>query len=112
MITGGTGFIGYHTALELVENGHEVRLLVRNPDKAAGLYGESTPDCVKGDIAGEAEKAVLTGAVDGLDAASADLRGESGRGAAEHARIDDGPVDSERAQLAANGFDLGQFGHQ
>jgi dihydroflavonol-4-reductase len=39
MITGGTGFIGYHTALALMEAGHEVSLLVRSADKMEGLFG-------------------------------------------------------------------------
>ena len=40
MITGGTGFIGYHTALALLDAGHDVSLLVRSVDKMLGLYGE------------------------------------------------------------------------
>ena len=33
-ITGGTGFIGSHCVAQAVEAGHEVRMLVRNLDKA------------------------------------------------------------------------------
>lgn len=33
MITGGTGFIGSHTVAELVNKGHEVRLLARKPER-------------------------------------------------------------------------------
>lgn len=40
MITGGTGFIGYHTALALMDAGHEVSLLVRSVDKMYKLFGE------------------------------------------------------------------------
>jgi nucleoside-diphosphate-sugar epimerase len=40
MITGGTGFIGYHTALALLDAGHEVSLLVRSVDKMHKLFGE------------------------------------------------------------------------
>jgi nucleoside-diphosphate-sugar epimerase len=40
MITGGTGFIGYHTTLALLEAGHEVSLLVRSVDKMNSMYGE------------------------------------------------------------------------
>ena len=65
LITGGTGFIGYHTALELLDSGHEVRLLVRDRDKAARLYGEATPDCVKGDIA---DSTAMRKALQGCDA--------------------------------------------
>jgi nucleoside-diphosphate-sugar epimerase len=40
MITGGTGFIGCHTALALLDAGHEVSLLVRSVDKMHKLFGE------------------------------------------------------------------------
>jgi nucleoside-diphosphate-sugar epimerase len=40
MITGGTGFIGYHTTLALLEAGHEISLLVRSVDKMNSMYGE------------------------------------------------------------------------
>lgn len=39
MLTGATGFIGYHTALALLDAGHELSLLVRNPDKMEKLFG-------------------------------------------------------------------------
>ena len=39
MITGGTGFIGYHTAQALLAAGHEVSLLVRSEKKMRGLFG-------------------------------------------------------------------------
>lgn len=39
MLTGATGFIGYHTARSLLEAGHEVSLLVRSPDKMEKVFG-------------------------------------------------------------------------
>ncbi len=42
MVTGGTGFVGYHTVLALLEAGHEVSLLVRSIDKMLNLFGEGT----------------------------------------------------------------------
>jgi len=33
MVTGGTGFVGAHTVKALVDAGHEVTMLVRNPDR-------------------------------------------------------------------------------
>ena len=35
LVTGGTGFIGSHTVAELVRGGHEVRLLVRAPERVS-----------------------------------------------------------------------------
>ncbi len=39
MVTGGTGFIGYHTVLALIAAGHEVSLLVRSTEKMESLFG-------------------------------------------------------------------------
>ena len=51
MITGGTGFIGYHTARCLLDAGHEVSLLVRSVDKMLNLYGEGCIErYTRGDI--------------------------------------------------------------
>jgi dihydroflavonol-4-reductase len=41
MITGGTGFIGYHTTMALLAAGHKVSLLVRSVDKMLNMYGEN-----------------------------------------------------------------------
>lgn len=66
MITGGTGFVGYHTARALMDAGHTVSLLVRSVDKMLGLYGE---DCelsyTRGDIT-DADK--VQRALQGCDA--------------------------------------------
>ena len=35
LVTGGTGFVGSHTVAALIAAGHEVRLLVRSPDRIA-----------------------------------------------------------------------------
>lgn len=40
MVTGGTGFIGYHTVQALLAEGMEVSLLVRSEDKLNKVYGE------------------------------------------------------------------------
>lgn len=66
MITGGTGFVGYHTAQALIDAGHDVCLLVRSEDKAKKLYGDATPDCVSGDII---DAASVAEAMHGCDAA-------------------------------------------
>lgn len=53
MITGGTGFIGYHCAIALLDAGHEVRLLVRSEDKMRRLFGNRPLDFVVGDVTDE-----------------------------------------------------------
>jgi nucleoside-diphosphate-sugar epimerase len=55
MITGGTGFIGFHSATALLDAGHEVCLLVRSEEKMRGLYGDRISDFVVGDVTDEAK---------------------------------------------------------
>ena len=53
LVTGATGFIGYHVAKRLRSEGHAVRALVRNKDKAAqvlGPLGILEDDWVVGDM--------------------------------------------------------------
>lgn len=40
LVTGGTGFIGSHTVRALLAAGHDVKLLVRNEEKARRLWAE------------------------------------------------------------------------
>lgn len=52
-MTGGTGFVGAWTARAVADAGHEVRFLVRRPEKLAtsvGTLGVPTGDHVQGDI--------------------------------------------------------------
>lgn len=56
LVTGGTGFVGFHTVRALHEAGHDVRLLVRSTDKmrrVLGPFGLDALDHVQGDIADE-----------------------------------------------------------
>ncbi len=39
LVTGGTGFIGGHLCRHLIEQGHRVVVLTRDPDKAANRFG-------------------------------------------------------------------------
>ena len=53
MVTGGTGFVGCHTIAELTRNGHEVKLLVRKPeriDPALKPFGITSVEAVTGDV--------------------------------------------------------------
>ena len=89
LVTGGTGFIGYHTALQLMEAGHKVRLLVRNEDKARQLYGDDLPEWAVCDIADEAgvrkalrgcDGVIHTAAMVSIDRKDADLVFETNMG--------------------------------
>jgi len=56
MVTGATGFVGFHTAMALHAAGHELCLLVRSFDKMANVFepvGLADVDCVRGDITDE-----------------------------------------------------------
>jgi nucleoside-diphosphate-sugar epimerase len=68
LVTGATGFIGSHTAAHLSAQGHQVRLLVRDPAKIAAvpaLRGTPDLDVVAGDVA---DVAAVERALDGCTA--------------------------------------------
>ena len=53
LVTGGTGFVGSHVCCQLMAAGQQVRLLVRNADKARSYYASlnvTLPDLVVGDV--------------------------------------------------------------
>jgi nucleoside-diphosphate-sugar epimerase len=52
LVTGATGLAGSHTVRALLDAGHRVRALVRNPDKAERVFkGQEGPlENVRGDI--------------------------------------------------------------
>ena len=57
LVTGGTGFVGAWTAKAAQDAGHQVRFLVRNPDRlrtSAAKIGVDIEDHVVGDIADRA----------------------------------------------------------
>jgi len=49
LVTGATGFVGTHLCKTLIESGHQVLALVRNPEKARKIFGDSI-DVLKGDL--------------------------------------------------------------
>jgi dihydroflavonol-4-reductase len=69
MVTGGTGFVGAHSTRALLDAGHEVRLLVRDPariDAALRPLGvEDRPEFVVGDML---DTGAVREAVDGCSA--------------------------------------------
>ena len=55
MVTGGTGFAGSHTVRQFIEQGHSLRLLVRDADKVRRVFdplgiGFPAEDIIVGDI--------------------------------------------------------------
>lgn len=43
VITGGTGLIGRHLIPRLLELGHQITVMTRNPQKASSVLGPVTP---------------------------------------------------------------------
>lgn len=69
LITGATGFVGWHATRSFVEAGHQVRALVRDADKAErvlGPFGSESVDWVVGDMA---DRIAVGCAIDGCAAA-------------------------------------------
>ncbi|OBF41183.1 oxidoreductase [Mycobacterium sp. ACS1612] len=64
LVTGATGYIGGRLTPRLLDNGHAVRAMARNPDKLGGAEWRERVDVVRGDL-GEPDS--LTAAFDGVD---------------------------------------------
>lgn len=67
LITGGTGFVGGWSAVSLAQAGHDLRFLVRDPDRLAPVaeLGVDVSDHVSGGIT---DTEAVKGALDGCDA--------------------------------------------
>ena len=63
LVTGGTGFIGGYFVPMLVEKGYQVRLIVRDEEKARKQFGD-TCEYFIGDVT---DKASVKGCCDGID---------------------------------------------
>lgn len=64
LVTGGTGFVGSHTARALLAAGHAVRLLVRSPEKVRRVFGDDAArlGVMQGDVRDAADvKRALAG---------------------------------------------------
>jgi uncharacterized protein YbjT (DUF2867 family) len=66
LVTGATGYIGGRLIPLLLDNGHQVRVMVRDPARATGRSWSSQVEIVRGDVE---DPASLTHAVSGIDAA-------------------------------------------
>ena len=64
VVTGATGYIGGRLAPRLLDRGHTVRALARNPDKLADVPWRHRVEVVRGDL-GDADS--LTAAFDGAE---------------------------------------------
>lgn len=64
LVTGATGYIGGHVTQLLVDRGHTVRAMARNPEKLRDAPWRDQVEVVRGDLT-DAES--LTGAFDGVD---------------------------------------------
>ena len=72
LLTGGTGFVGSHAAQALLAEGHELRLLVRDPVKLERVFsgrGLPMPEHVVGELGGgvAAGRVVDRAGLPGLD---------------------------------------------
>jgi len=65
-LTGGTGFIGSHVAVMLLDEGHDVVMFARNPDKVSGFVGHPHVEFVKG-VMDDSDK--IEAGLQGCDAA-------------------------------------------
>ena len=63
-MTGATGYIGGRLAPQLLDNGHAVRAMARNPDKLADAEWRDRVEVVRGDLG---DPNSLTKAFDGVD---------------------------------------------
>jgi len=64
LVTGATGYIGGRLAPQLLDNGHTVRAMARNPDKLAHADWRDRVEVVRGDLG---DPNSLTAAFDGVD---------------------------------------------
>ena len=65
VLTGGTGFIGSHIAMELVRSGHNISILARNRNKVPELLKIPGIEIIEGDLG---DRRILESMITGKDA--------------------------------------------
>lgn len=65
VVAGGTGFIGRHVTRALLDGGHRVTVMTRNPGSVRGIPGLADASAVQADVT---DPRTLTGAFAGVDA--------------------------------------------
>lgn len=65
VLAGGTGFLGRHLGRALLDAGHEVTVLSRNPEKVSSISELGGANATRGDVT---EPSSLTGTLTGADA--------------------------------------------
>ncbi len=109
-ITGGTGFVGSHTVAQARAAGHQVRMLIRSPEKAARmlamfeLTGDEGIELVTADLD---DRAAMAAGLDGCDAVVhvASLFSLDPRDGAEMNRLNPAAVDTIITEATARGLD-------
>jgi nucleoside-diphosphate-sugar epimerase len=90
LVTGATGFVGSHTVATLLRDGHDVRILVRNPDRVApalGPHGVTAP-AVRGDMTDPSSVAAAVKGCDAVIHAAGEVGVASGTGPRTTANVD------------------------
>ncbi len=65
LVTGATGFVGSHVVRQLVADGHQVRAIVRHPEKAQSLAAQGV-ELYRGDVTDKASMRTPMMGVDGV----------------------------------------------
>ncbi|CCM66026.1 MAG: NAD-dependent epimerase/dehydratase family protein [Candidatus Microthrix sp.] len=68
LVTGGTGLVGSHTAAALLRDGHEVRLLVRRPERIARTFRPFATEPTEVMVGDANDREAVHRAIDGCDA--------------------------------------------